>query len=267
MYKAKKSGKNRAIFYDNALQNEADKLLSLRGEIRDAVENYEFIMYYQAQYDIEGINILGYEALIRWDHPVKGIIQPSEFIPYLEQLDLSLEIDKYVLKKVSSDLENKILLKDTRNISVNISAKSFEDSTFVSFLKEVIEDYKLDPSRITLEITEDTLMKNIKNNFIKDIKALNFKISIDDFGTGYSSLAYISSMEFDEVNLDMTFVQAISKSKRDEQICKFILHMFRELDVNIVAEGVETQEQLEFVRREGANIIQGYLHSKPKPLN
>ena len=261
MYKAKKLGKNRAIFYDVTLQNEVDKLQILRNEILHAVKNSEFIMYYQAQYDLKGENILAYEALIRWNHPTKGMLSPFEFIPYLEQFDLSVLIDKYVFECVCNDVKNNF------NVSINLSAKSFENNEFVEFIKEVSEKYKINSSKITLEVTEDTLMKNINNSFIKDIKNLGFKISIDDFGTGYSSLSYISSMEFDEIKLDMAFVQAISKSKRDKQICKFILHMFRQLDVNIVAEGVETKEQLAFVSKEGANVIQGYIYSKPQAID
>ena len=260
MYKAKNSGKNRAVFYDSRLQTEADKLLFLRSELIQAVKNGEFMMYYQAQYDLKGENILAYEALIRWQHPSKGIIYPSEFIPYLEQFNLSFMIDKYVFEKVCTDLKNNV------NVSINLSAKSFENNEFVQFLKKIIKKYKLDTSKITLEVTEASLIKNIDNSFLKDIKDLGFKISIDDFGTGYSSLSYISSMKFDEIKLDMAFVQAISKSKRDADICKFILHMFRDLDVNIVAEGVETQEQLAFVSKEGANVIQGYIYSKPQAL-
>lgn len=260
MYKAKKLGKNRAIFYDPTLQDEIDKLHLLRNEILQAVKKSEFIMYYQAQYDIKGENILAYEALIRWNHPLKGLLSPIEFIPYLVQFDLSLMIDKYVFESVCKEL------RDNFNVSINIFAKSFENSDFVEFIKKIIKKYEIDSSRITLEVTEDTLIKNINNSFIKDIKDLGFKISIDDFGTGYSSLSYISVMEFDEIKLDMAFIKAISKSKRDKQICKFILHMFRDLDVNIVAEGVETKEELEFVSKEGANVIQGYIYSKPQPL-
>ena len=260
MYKAKNSGKNRAVFYDSTLQTEADKLLFLRSELIQAVKNCEFVMYYQAQYDLKGENILAYEALIRWQHPSKGLISPSDFIPYLEQFDLSFMIDKYVFEKVCNDLKNNV------HVSINLSAKSFENNEFVQFLKKIIKKYKLDTSKITLEVTEASLIRNIENSFLKDIKDLGFKISIDDFGTGYSSLSYISSMKFDEIKLDMAFVQAISKSKRDADICKFILHMFRDIDVNIVAEGVETREQLAFVSKEGANVIQGYIYSKPQAL-
>jgi len=260
MYKAKNLGKNRAVFYDSALQSEADKLLFLRNEVLQAVNNCEFIMYYQAQYDIKGENILAYEALIRWNHPKKGILLPLEFIPYLEQFDLSLIVDKYVFERVCIEVKNKL------NVSINLSAKSFEDKGFVDFLKETSEKYNVDSSKITLEVTEDVLIRNINKSFIKDIKDLGFKISIDDFGTGYSSLSYISGMEFDEIKLDMAFIQAISKSKRDKQICKFILHMFRGLDVKIVAEGVETKEQLAFVSKEGANVIQGFIYSEPQTI-
>ncbi|MCW8837101.1 MAG: EAL domain-containing protein, partial [Thiovulaceae bacterium] len=119
--------------------------------------------------------------------------------------------------------------------------------------------------QVTLEITEDTLIKNIDASFVNKIRALGFRVSIDDFGTGYSSLSYLTKIDFDEIKLDMAFIHAIQNSKKDEEICKLILHMCSELGANVVAEGIETEEQLEFVKKEGATIIQGYLYSKPMP--
>ena len=264
MYKAKELGKNRAVFYNTALQDEADKFLQIKSDLLNAFKNREFIMYYQAQFNANDTEkIVGYEALIRWQHPTRGMVPPSKFLPFIEKLGLSIQLDKYVYSKVQDDIQNQILNDNNLHISINLSAISFEDDIFIEFIENKITLGSIDTSRIILEITEETLIKNIESSFIQKIKSLGFKISIDDFGTGYSSLAYLSSIEFDEIKLDMSFVQAIHKSEKDAQICKFILNMSQALGVNVVAEGVETQKQLDFVREGGANIIQGYLLAKP----
>ena len=268
MYKAKSLGRNRAVFYDIDLQNDADKLLSIKNDILNALKNNEFEMHYQAQYDCTSKNIVGYEALIRWKKKDK-MVPPSEFLPYVDSLGLSLNLDKYVFNKVCNDIQNRDVFSDDKTVSINILAKSFEDEEFLVYIADRVKNVDIDVSKIILEITEDALIQNIdnENDFIQSVKNLGFMLSIDDFGTGYSSLSYLSSINFDEIKLDMAFVQAIQRSEKDAQICKLILNMCRELNVKVVAEGVETLEQLEFVKKEGANIIQGYLYARPKSLS
>ena len=266
MYKAKELGKNRASFYNTALQEEADKFLMLKSEILQAFEKNEFIMHYQAQHHAHKEKVIGYEALIRWKHPIKGMVPPSDFLPYIEQLGLGIKLDKYVCSKVQEDLYEIAQADENLHVSINLSAKSFEDDDFLDFIEKKINNEGVDPSRVTLEITEEALIRNIESSFLQKIKKLGFKLSIDDFGTGYSSLAYLSSIEFDEIKLDMSFVQSALKNDKDAQICNFILNMSKALGVDVVAEGVETEEQLAFVKKGGANIIQGYLFAKPEPI-
>ena len=264
MYKAKQMGKNRAVFYDKYLQEEADKHIEIKNELVNAFNNDEFVIYYQSQHDVDTAEVRGYEALIRWKHNTKGILMPYEFMPYVEKFGLSLELDKYVCEKIYEHFY-KLRQDDSINISINISATSFEDPEFIAYVEEKVKNNDVRTNQVTLEITEDTLIKNLDASFINRIRALGFRVSIDDFGTGYSSLSYLTKIDFDEIKLDMTFIHAIQNSKKDEEICKLILHMCNELGANVVAEGIETREQLEFVKKEGATIIQGYFYSKPLP--
>jgi len=267
MYRAKELGKNCTIFYDSFFQTEADKILHIKSEILSGFKNEEFVIYYQAQYDVDGRNILGYESLIRWQHKIKGLLSPSEFIPYINKFNLNFELDTYVCNKIYEDL-HKITSNDSNlNIAINISAKSFENNNFINFLKDKVNNNNLDASKITFEITEDTLLNIVDNSFIDQIIELGFKLSIDDFGTGYSKLSYLSSIKYSEIKIDKSFIQGAVNNSKDKKICKLILNMYKELNVRIVAEGVETQEQLNFIKSLGINVIQGYLYAKPEPLN
>ena len=265
MYKAKALGKNRGIFFSKVLQEEADEQLNMQNEIKEAFENEEFMLYYQAQHSAEDVQrITGYEALIRWQHPIKGLLSPFKFLPFIEKFGYAAQLDKYVYNRVQQELYPVFKNNKDLRVSINLTALSFEDKNFSTYLVSDSFIDKIPLEQITLEITEETFIKNIDTSCIQTIKDLGFKISIDDFGTGYSSLSYLSSIQFDEIKLDMSFVQKIGKSDKDTHICQFILNMSKAFNVEIVAEGVETQEQLEFVSKGGATSIQGYLLGKPK---
>ena len=269
MYKAKVAGKNCRVFYKKEFQTAADMILTLKSELIEAFEKDQFVLYYQRQCNIDGSKTLGYEALIRWNHKEQGILLPGKFLPYMEQIGFMKQLDLWVIERVCRDIASFDALTEGQiTISVNLSAKSFEDRKFVGVVEELINRYHINASRITLEVTEDLLIKNIINGtyVVDHIKRLGFKLAIDDFGTGYSSLAYLSQIKFDEIKIDMKFVQSIEKSSTDRQICKLILSLAKELGVKVVAEGVETQEQLAFVSSNGADVIQGYLFSKPLSL-
>ena len=266
MYKAKELGKNRAIFYDITLQEEVEKSHHLKAEIIEGLKNDEFIMFYQAQYSIEGDTVVGYEALVRWDNPQKGIMEASEFMPNIEKFGLYLELDKYVCNHIYRDLHELSLRNSSLRIAVNISAKSFEEDSFIAFVEDKVHNHGVDASKITLEITENAFLYIVNNSYIDRIIALGFKISIDDFGTGYSNLSYLSSLKYHEIKLDKSFVQGITRSEKEKQICKLILNVCKELNVKVVAEGVETEAQLAFLREEDVDVIQGYIYAVPEPL-
>jgi len=266
MYKAKKSGRNCAIFYDNALQEEVDKSQNFKAELNKALAKNEFKMFYQAQYNLNGDKVLGYEALIRWKHPRKGLLEATEFMPYIDKFGLSLEVDKYVCNSVYDDLFELSQEYPSFHVSINISSKSLVEDSFITFAEDKVYNYGVDASKITLEITEGALLNFVNNSYLSRIVELGFSISIDDFGTGCSNLSYLSMIKYHEIKLDKTFVQGISKSEKDKKVCKFILHMCKELNVRVVAEGVETKEQLSFLKEAGVDVIQGYLFSVPHSL-
>ena len=264
MYKAKNLGKNRAIFYDKDLQEEADRNITLKNDLINAFESDEFVMYYQPKYNIKTKEIVGYEALVRWMNKEKGLLLPSEFLPYIDKFTLNLQLDRYICNKVYEELYK---LKDNFvQVSINLSEKSFEDKEFLSFVESRIDKGLIDTSKVTLEIKEETLIKDMDTSIIDTIKELGFKLSIDEFGISYSSLEYLSKIEFDEVKLNKSFIASIDDSEKNSQICKMILNMSSQLGIDVVAVGVETESQLNFVEKEGATVVQGYLYSKPLTL-
>jgi len=266
MYKAKALGKNCTVFYDTTLQKEVEESNHLKAEILDALEKEEFEVYYQPQYATSAIKIVGYEGLIRWIHPLRGVLEASVFMADIVRFGLYLELDKYVCNKVCKDLSSELINTTDLNISINLSAKSFEDDALVVFFEEKIFRDGINTSKITLEITEDALLQIVSNSYIKRLISLGFKISIDDFGTGCSSLSCLSMLEYHEVKLDKSFVQNITRTKKDKELCQSILHICKVLAVKIVASGVETQEQLNFLKNEGVDVIQGYIYAKAAPL-
>jgi len=266
MYKAKESGKNCGIFYDITIQEEVEQSSHLKLELLDGLKNNEFSMFYQAQYTADDHELVGYEALLRWKHPVKGLLEASEFIETIDKFGLNIEFDKYVFEYIYKDIDILLLNYESLQISVNISSKSFESDSFIVFLEERVIKSELETNKITLEIKEETLSELVNNAYLNRIRDLGFKISIDDFGTGYSSLFFLSAVEYHEIKLDSSFIQGISQSKKKRETCKLLLRMCKELGVKVVAEGVETHEQLAFLEEEGVDVIQGYLFAFPQSI-
>ena len=270
MYHAKKNGKNRAIYYQDKLQKQADSILELKNELIDAFNKNELELFYQKQYDISGTKVLGHEGLIRWNHPTKGRIPPDKFIPYTEQLGLTPRLDKFVVEKACLD---SVLYRQNNHkefiVSVNINAKSLKNENFISFLEGTLKKYNVDFKNFTLEITEDSLIEsfNQQSPVLKHLCDKGFKIALDDFGTGYSSLSYLSNFKFDVIKIDKKFVQGANSNNIDKLICKLIINLAKGLNVKIVAEGVETNQQLDFMSSEGVECIQGYLYAHPEPLH
>ncbi|SFZ98491.1 diguanylate cyclase/phosphodiesterase (GGDEF & EAL domains) with PAS/PAC sensor(s) [hydrothermal vent metagenome] len=265
MYKAKNAGKNKAVFYNEKLQLEVDNIIELKNKLISAFKNEEFILHYQEQFDLEK-NIVGYEALIRWKHPVDGLIEAHEFLPYIEKFGFFIKLDSYVYDKVFEDMYSHINNNPHLTMAINITGSSFTNYEFLDFIENKTKEHSRFSSLITLEVTEDIFMNNNEYSNIEKLKSLGFKISIDDFGTGYSKLSYLSNMKFDEIKIDISFIRAIDKSQKERDICKFIFNMARALNIRVVAEGVETKEEFEFVKNEGANVVQGYYLSKPKTI-
>ena len=239
-------------------------------ELHYAIEKKEFIIHYQPLLSIRDKRYYGIEALLRWNHPVYGLISPMEFIPLAETTGLIIPLTKWLMEK--SIAEIKVLhqqgFRDLK-ILINISVKHFQEANFIEMLRYVLEKNNLEPNFLELEITESIFLqptnKIIKK--MKELKNLGIRLSIDDFGTGYSSLQYLRYFPFDSLKIDKTFLQGVNKDKVNKVIVESIIRMGKSLNMNIIAEGVETEQQAFFLEKKRCDIIQGYLLSRPLILN
>jgi diguanylate cyclase (GGDEF)-like protein/PAS domain S-box-containing protein len=269
MHISKAKGGHSNSFYDPKQQALLDRQLELETEILIAIENEEFCAYFQPQVNVEG-KIIGAEALIRWIHPIKGIIPPNEFIPVAEQVGLIQRLQNIVLRDICK-LLNKINLNlnsEDFKVSINISPIQFKSSELKSELLNIIHSFNVTPSQITLEITETMLAHDVEHT-VKQMEELTlegFTFSIDDFGTGYSCLTYLHAYPVKELKIDKSFIDRISDEKSGLSIVKTIISLARNLNITVIAEGVETKEQFNILKSCDIDSIQGYLIAKPMPM-
>ncbi|MCW8876752.1 MAG: EAL domain-containing protein [Kangiellaceae bacterium] len=268
MYHAKNQGKNNIQVYESSLHHAVVYARQLLHELEIAIEQKQIIFHYQPIVNLSSGKILGFEALMRWHHPEKGIIQPSEFIGVAEQYDLVKVIDKNLLDKVAKTIKKwQSVTREPVYISINISAQRFVDSKLVDDISEVIEKYQLAEGSLLVELTEHVLMENISKArlLFHRLKALGIKISLDDFGTGYSSLSYLNQLPFDIIKVDRSFVSQINESNRKFPIISTIIALADALEIDWVAEGIETSFQLETLKKLDCHHGQGYFLAKPLP--
>jgi diguanylate cyclase (GGDEF)-like protein len=268
MYRAKSLGKNRHEIYDSVMHAQVNDLLQMETALRLAVERREFIVYYQSIVDLETFKISGFEALIRWNHPEKGFISPANFIPLAEETGLIVEIGEWVLREACQQMERwqKIFPSDPPLfVSVNLSSKQFIQSDLIERVAQIIKETKINPEGLKLEITESAVMDDVDSatEMLKKLRALGIKLSIDDFGTGYSSLSYLHRFPIDTLKVDRSFVVNMSEDSENVEIVRTIVSLAQNLGMNVIAEGVETKEQLAALRKLGCENGQGYLFSKP----
>ncbi|MFZ2197887.1 MAG: EAL domain-containing protein [Thermodesulfovibrionales bacterium] len=266
MYHAKDMGKNNYQYYTEAMKSVAFERLNMEGELNKALEQNEFLVYYQAKLDVQSRKIIGMEALIRWKHPLKELISPSEFLPLAEETGQIIAIDEWVLH--TACLQNKAW-QDTgfapMVIAVNLSTSHLENLKLTKVVARALRDSGLEPQYLELEITESKIMKNpvISAIVLNELKAMGVRIAIDDFGTGHSSLNYLRRIPLDYVKIDRSFVMNIATSQRDTAIIRSIIALAHSLDLKVIAEGVETEQQLEILCGLQCDEVQGYLFSKP----
>lgn len=268
MHKAREKENNSYIFFDNSMNEEIHERIYLEKSLHDAVQNNEFVVYYQLQKDINNNRFTGAEALVRWMHPSKGLISPVQFIPLAEKTGLIISIGEYVLRescKKAKELHNKGYKDFT--ISVNVSSIQLQSSNFVSLIQSILEESKLEPKYLTLEITESIIMKSLDSNIkvLEKLRKLGVTIALDDFGTGYSSFNYLLNLPIDILKIDKSFVDGITESSKHESIFSSIVYIAKNIELNVVAEGVETNEQLDILRKQKCDKVQGYIFSKPIP--
>ena len=261
---------NSLVYYDKTYKAKAQKQIELQNQLHLAVSNQELDFYYQPQVDAKN-RLIGAEALVRWNHPVWGIMLPEKFIPLAEETLLIESIGNYLLK-----LGFKRLIEWAKNdhtchltLSVNVTAKQFHKPSFLQNIDDLFKKYPINPSKLILELTESISVEDMEYVSLK-MKTLkekyNIKLSLDDFGTGYSSLSYLQSMPFDEIKIDRCFVQDITSNPKNASIVKSIIALAKIYNFEVIAEGVETQEECHFLKNLGCEHFQGYFFSKPVPL-
>ena len=269
MYQAKKAGRNTIRFFDPKMQVAINERSSLEEELRLALKKQQFHLYYQIQ--VDGYrNPLGAEALIRWRHPQRGMISPFHFIPLAEETGLILPIGQWVLESACAQIKVWEQQATTRDLvlAVNVSAKQFNQADFVAQVNSVVQRHDINPSRLKLELTESMLAENL-NHIIASMTALKeigIQFSLDDFGTGYSSLQYLKKLPLNQLKIDQSFVRDMAVDVEDNAIVQTIIAMAKGLHLDIIAEGVETEEQRELLHDLGCYHCQGYLFSKPVPI-
>ncbi len=267
MYRAKEDGRDTIRFFLPSMQQAADSRLALEKELRYALERNQLSLFFQPQVNSNG-HIVGAETLIRWQHPEKGFISPAVFIPVAEVTGLILPIGEWVLKTACQQLK---IWKDKgyniHHLAVNVSPRQFRQPNFITQVKYILDKTQADPALLGLELTEGMVIDNIVDTIDKmqGLKELGIELSIDDFGTGYSSLAYLKKMPLDILKIDQSFVRDIEKDVNDAAIVDTIISMAKHLDLKVIAEGVETKYELNFLEEKGCTIYQGYLFSKPVP--
>ena len=269
MYQAKAAGRNMMCFFDPAMQTLLEEQAFVGAELKKALVRQQFQLYYQAQVD-SSLRILGAEVLLRWLHPERGMIPPDQFIPLAEESRLILTIGNWVLETACTQLkkwESEASTCDLR-LSINVSACQFYQPDFVAQVRKVLDRNCIDPKKLTLELTESIAIDNIESaaSKIRELKKIGVGFSMDDFGTGHSSLAYLKHLPIDELKIDQRFVQNAITDNVDAALVRMIIAIAHCMKLNVVSEGVETEEQMAFLKASGCNAYQGYLFSKPVQL-
>ncbi len=268
MYQAKEEGRNNYAFYTPALTTAVFKRLTLETELHRAMKNNELVLYYQPQYSLKTGNLVGAEALIRWQHPTLGLLEPAQFIPFAEESDLIVSIGKWVLQTACKQTWQWQKEGLTINrIAVNISGAQFLRGEIVKTVKNALKNSKLKSSQLELEITESFFMKNTKwaTKALDQLKGLGVNIAIDDFGTGYSSLSYLKRLPVNKLKIDRSFIRDLPEDINDKAIAQAVLALAHGLHHKVIAEGVETEAQKEYLTLLGCDESQGFLHSPPVP--
>ncbi|HZW24641.1 MAG TPA: EAL domain-containing protein [Gallionella sp.] len=269
MYQAKRAGRNTLRFFDPQMQETVNTRAALEDALHNALANHEFQLYYQLQVGSSN-RPLGAEALIRWEHPERGVVSPAQFIPLAEETGLILPIGQWVLETACAQLKSwqQSPLTCELVLAVNVSAKQFRQTDFVAQVKAVVQRHAIDPKLLKLELTESLLLETIEDT-IATMNALNeigVQFSLDDFGTGYSSLQYLKQLPLDQLKIDQSFVRDLVTDSSDKAIVRTIIAMANSLGLNVIAEGVETEEQRERLQGKGCAHYQGYLFGKPLPI-
>jgi diguanylate cyclase (GGDEF)-like protein/PAS domain S-box-containing protein len=268
MYYAKTNGKGRFEFFSDGLRQRAVTRLETETGLRKAIDNHQLVLFYQPIVSLRDARIRGFEALLRWNHPERGLIQPGEFIPVAEESDLIVFLGRWVLRescRQMSEWQRRFTSSLPLTINVNVSARQLSDSQFVEDVEAALAESGLRPESLALEMTEGTILGNVERtmNALTRLKSMKVRLEIDDFGTGYSSLSYLQKLPFETLKIDRSFIRELSAGNGSADIVRAILDLAHSIGLEVVAEGVETGEQLSRLNSLGCDFFQGFLISKP----
>jgi diguanylate cyclase (GGDEF)-like protein len=270
LYRAKEQGRNTYQFYTEGMQDREIRRLELDKDIAKALANDEFVLFFQPQLDLNDGSIHSVEALIRWQHPERGLLAPGEFIPLAEESGRITDIGRWVVLAACRQLA---AWKETPfgnlRVALNISGRELDDDRLVENIADVLEFHRVPPAMLEIELTEEIFIDNIQRNLnqLSRLQQLGVHLAIDDFGVGYSSLSYLRNFPVDLLKIDRSFITHVSDRHDDAVITRAVINLAHNLGLQVVAEGVETREQLNFLARHRCDLIQGYLISRPIPAS
>jgi EAL domain-containing protein (putative c-di-GMP-specific phosphodiesterase class I) len=270
MYRAKEQGRDNYQLYTAAMNNTIVEKLALENSLRDALKREEFVVHYQPQVEIDSGRIVGTEALVRWQHPERGLVSPIDFIPVAEETGLIVPLGTWVLQTAC---DQNMAWQQAGHapipVAVNLSARQFQERDLLDMVTQALEESGMDPEYLQLEITEGVAMQDVESTTrtLRALREMGVQIAIDDFGTGHSSLSYLRSFPVSALKIDISFVRDLTIDPNDAAITAAILAMANSLALKVIAEGVETEEQLAFLREHGCDEMQGFLFSKAVPAD
>ncbi|EKF60026.1 diguanylate cyclase [Agrobacterium albertimagni AOL15] len=266
MYRAKSAGSNNICFYDQSMDQAARERSALAMDMRAGFQRNEFQLYFQKQNDTQTGEVVGFEVLLRWAHPTRGMVSPSEFIPIAERTGFISELGDWVLLQACLEA---VKWRNPLKIAVNVAPKQLANSALPERVREILDVSGLDPARLELEITESGIIADQQHALliIRQLKAVGVKIAMDDYGTGYSSLSTLQLFPFDKIKIDRGFIDSVVENRQSAAIVRSTLILAQSLDIPVLAEGVENVEHLRFLQEEGCQQVQGFLYGKPQPLS
>jgi diguanylate cyclase (GGDEF)-like protein len=265
MYRAKWDGKNRHVVFEAGMQGTVQSRMELEMDLREALEKEEFFLAYQPTISLSDMSPNGVEALIRWEHPTRGVVQPDDFIPLLEETGLIVDVGKWVLEEACAQGAAWRAAGYEIGMAVNVSGRQLDTNQVVTDVEEALVHSGLEPAALTIEITETTLMRNVEETArrLTAVKALGVRIAIDDFGTGYSSLAHLQRFPVDALKIDRSFISGLTHNEEGETLMHTLVQLGKALSIETFAEGIEQQQELSVLREQDCDSGQGFLFARP----
>jgi diguanylate cyclase (GGDEF)-like protein len=265
MYQAKWGGKNRYVVFESEMQDAVQSRMELEMDLRDAFQKGEFFLVYQPTVDLQDMSPTGLEALIRWNSPARGVVQPDDFIPLLEETGLIVEVGKWVMDEACRQCAAWRKAGYPIGIAVNVSARQLDTDEFITDVQDALSESGLDPCALTIEITETTLMRNAEDTArrLAAVKQIGVRIAIDDFGTGYSSLGHLRQFPVDALKIDRSFIAGVTHNQEGETLIRTLVQLGKALSIETLAEGIERPQELTLLREEQCDSGQGFLFARP----